>query len=130
MRWLKATPSEHDEQAAYFHWVTRMAAHDWKYSTIFAIPNGGHRHIVTAMKLKAEGVRVGVWDIHIPLRFGRYIGAWVEMKSARGRLTKEQIKFGALMQDAGHLLHVCYSASDAIDFTQFYFNLNNMEQAA
>ena len=32
---------------------------------IFAIPNGGKRHIGTARKLKAEGVRSGVPDIFL-----------------------------------------------------------------
>lgn len=47
---------EHTEQTALF---SRLALYEGKYPElrwIFAIPNGGHRHIAVAAKMKAEGV--------------------------------------------------------------------------
>lgn len=130
MRWRKTKPSEHAEQVAYFQYVERMAAMDWRYKTIFAVPNGGKRHIGTARKLKSEGVKSGVWDICIPYRSGQYIGAWIEMKVPGNKLTDKQLEWGGLMQDTGHLLHVCYTALEAIEFTEFYFNLQRQKEAA
>ncbi len=47
--------TEHDEQKAFVRWF-RIQPPKVK---IFAIPNGGHRHIKVAQKLKAEGVSAG-----------------------------------------------------------------------
>lgn len=123
MRWRKQKALEHDEQVAYFDWVWQRSAQDWRFKTIYAIPNGGFRTITNALSLRREGVKAGVWDIHIPIRSGRFIGAWIEMKRPGGKLSDRQLEFGRLMQDAGHLLDVSFSATSAIEFTEYYFSL-------
>jgi len=79
---------------------------------VFAIPNGGSRNKIEAMRMKAEGVLAGVHDLCIVRSFGRTI--WVEMKSSTGSLSKEQHDihndFGAL----GHISVIAYSAEDAL----------------
>lgn len=114
--------SEHQIQAAYFDWVRVKEKQDPTYSCIFAIPNGGARHIATAVKMKKEGVRSGVWDIHIPISKDGWAGMWIEMKVKPGKLTPEQKAFGARMQDAGHKLAVCYSFEEAKAQTEIYLN--------
>lgn len=54
-----------------------------------AIPNGGHRNLRTAIKLKAEGVERGAPDLTFCLKGGRW--ASLELKSEKGRLSPEQI---------------------------------------
>lgn len=71
---LAKPDTEHAHQAAYFAalnsdsriprdhplWQSvRLHAH--------AIPNGGDRDIITAGKLKATGVKAGVWDVFVPV---------------------------------------------------------------
>ncbi len=112
--------SEHQLQASYFDWVRVMEKQDPTYSAIFAIPNGGMRDIRTAVKLKKEGVRAGVWDVHIPISKDGWAGMWIEMKVKPNKLTPEQKAFGALMQDAGHKLAVAYSFEEARAQTLVY----------
>ena len=53
---------EHIEQVKLFNWARQNESMYLHLSLLFAIPNGGHRHIGTARKLKAEGVKAGVPD--------------------------------------------------------------------
>ena len=73
---------EHREQVKFVAWVeTNYPEH-----RIFAIPNGGKRGKVQAMKLKREGVRRGVPDLFIPS-----LKLFIEMKKPEGgRVSKEQ----------------------------------------
>ena len=75
-------PSEHMEQVQFISWFRKT----YPGVLIWATPNGGHRHAVAAMKLKAEGVLAGVPDLFIP--------EWrlfVEMKRQKsGRLSPAQ----------------------------------------
>jgi len=48
---------------------------------LHAIPNGGFRHKITAGRLKAEGTKAGVPDIHLPIPKGGYASLYVELKS-------------------------------------------------
>src|SRR5262245_64718583 len=46
----------------------------------FAIPNGGARDVITAGRLKAEGVRAGVPDVCLPVARAGYHGLFLEVK--------------------------------------------------
>lgn len=81
----KDCPSEHAEQVAFVKWFRLQ----YPKVLIFAIPNGGARHIVAAKKLKDEGVVSGVADLYVPKW-----RLWIEMKRAKGgALSPEQKKF-------------------------------------
>lgn len=77
-------PTEHQEQTALFAWIETMEHTCPDLKSAFAIPNGGHRHIVVAGKLKAEGVRRGVPDVFIPIPANNKHGLWLEMKRTKG----------------------------------------------
>ena len=78
-----ATDSEHVEQRRLVQWFRQAFAG----VRIFSIPNGGHRHLSVAAKLKAEGATSGVPDLYVP-----QWRLWIEMKrSTGGRLSKTQI---------------------------------------
>jgi len=121
--------TEHDEQKTLFEW----AAYNWnKYPELefmFAIPNGGKRDVVTAKRLKDEGVKAGVSDIFLPaIRWSdpsgsmaiRYGGLFIEMKSEDGRLSQAQIDFIAAMKKQGYQTAVCWSADEAISTIEEY----------
>lgn len=103
--------SEHDEQVALFG----MLAYHPDLWVAFAIPNGGARHIRTAIKLKQEGVKAGVWDIMLPIPKNGYHGMFVEMKFGKNKLTAEQMQFGKAMIEYGYCCKVAYSAQEAYD---------------
>lgn len=76
---------------------------------IFAIPNGDHRAITTAKRLKAEGVVAGVPDLFIP-----QWDLWIEMKRREGgRLSEDQLRIIAHLQLVGHHVIVGKGAEDA-----------------
>lgn len=114
---------EHREQVAFFNWC-KWQKHE-AFKTIFAIPNGGHRHIHVAKKLKDEGVVSGVPDVFLayPKRepFGiKYSGLFIEFKRPKigklqaGRLTKEQKLFKNHLENAGYMHIICYNSNEAI----------------
>lgn len=75
--------SEHIEQRELVRWFRQTFAG----TRIFAIPNGGHRHLSVAAKLKAEGTTSGVPDLYVP-----QWRLWIEMKrETGGRLSKPQM---------------------------------------
>lgn len=89
---------------------------------MFAIPNGGRRQIREAVKLKAQGVTKGVWDIFVAIPSCGYHGLWIEFKAGKNKLTKEQKLFGENMREMGYATHVCYSVDEAIAALKEYLN--------
>jgi hypothetical protein len=83
---------EHEIQVALFAWVDSedtMRAHP-ELGLFHAIPNGGHRAPAVAAKLKAEGVRSGPLDTHLPIARGGYHSLWIELKKPGGSLSPSQ----------------------------------------
>jgi hypothetical protein len=123
---------EHDIQATFFDWVRIKEKHDWRFSLVFAVPNGGQRHPRVAAKLKAEGVRPGIPDIIImaPGRYAEkdYPGAVIEFKAPKGSLTDHQSGMLHLINRAGYLVSVMRTPTAAISFLESYFGLESSEQ--
>jgi len=63
---LAKAGTEHAHQAALFCWAAHSTQIYPELLWLFAVPNGGQRNIVTAVRLRAEGVRSGVSDIILP----------------------------------------------------------------
>ena len=100
----KKLPSEHAEQVTLIDW---MEVHHPDVR-IFAIPNGGKRGKLEAMRLQAEGVSPGVPDLMIPTPRGHYHGLFVEMKRTKGgSVSKEQKDWIAYLQAQGYRAIVC-----------------------
>ena len=78
---------------------------------LFAIPNGGIRNIVTAKKLRAEGVLAGVPDMCVTLPEGR--AGWLEVKAPKGRLSDEQRELAQRWQALGHRYAIVRDVKDA-----------------
>lgn len=105
--------SEHDEQVALFQWIFMQLNKYPELNNIFAIPNGGHRHKLTAIKLKKEGVRAGVLDIFLAYPKGKYHGLFLEMKVKNNRLQDNQKEWINRLEPAGYKCVVCWSWLDA-----------------
>lgn len=126
---LAASGSEDGEQAALFCWAAdEVIAGRYKpLQWMFAIPNGGSRHIAEATKFVGTGTRSGVPDIFLPhwgltmKRSYRYFGCFIEMKIEKyrnhknGGCSEEQIEFIEYATDAGYYCKVCYSWQEARD---------------
>ena len=116
--------SEHQEQCAVFEWADLMVRSDQmpELINLYAIPNGGHRHKSTAARLKAEGVKSGVLDLHLPVARRGYIGFWAEMKWGKNKLTNNQRDWYERLEDEGHFCTVCYDADFAIGRLKWYLS--------
>jgi len=118
---LAASGTEDGHQAALFCWAADNFTKYPQLMWMFAIPNGGSRHIAEATKMVAGGTRSGVWDIFFPAPKGYYFGCFIEMKQEKyrnhknGGLSQDQIEFGDYCLGAGYCCKVCYSWEEARD---------------
>ena len=106
--------SEHKHQVALINW--------WKLShkkyklpeyALFAIPNGGARHIAVATKLKAEGVRSGVPDLELRVSRNGFHALWIELKYGKNKPSEAQREFMAWQEAEGAKCVVCWDWQDA-----------------
>lgn len=98
---------EHNAQVAVIHWSFLERRTFPELELLHAVPNGGLRNIVTAKKLKAEGVKPGVPDLDLPVSRGPYHGLRIEMKSAKGSLSADQKWWRERLSEQGYLVIVC-----------------------
>jgi len=104
--------SEHKEQVALFDFIRLNEERFPILKTVFAIPNGGHRHIKVAKKMKDEGVIAGVWDIFVATAVNEYCGLFIEMKFGKNKLSENQEEFRENVGNA-YRWEVCYSWVEA-----------------
>lgn len=121
-------PLEHDIQTGF---IELVRLHEVRYPGLLlghAIPNGGGRGKAQAGMLKAEGVRAGVWDWHLPVAGSSpdfdhpWRGLWIEFKSRTGRLSELQRYFGERMQGQDHVCVVARDFATAWSLTQAYLH--------
>jgi hypothetical protein len=113
-------PTEHEEAVLFADWCETEALIDPRLSRIFAIPNGGHRHIAVAQKLKAEGVKKGVPDYFLPVAASGYHGLFIELKTLTGKASKDQKQWIAALNQERYLAVVAKSGNAAIAVVQKY----------
>lgn len=105
-------PTEHWEQVQLFQWASYFRELDLMY----AIPNGGHRDILVAVKLKEEGVKAGVPDICFPVARGGKHSLYIELKRRKyGRISDEQGKWLEALMREGYACAVCFGWESARD---------------
>lgn len=113
--------SEHQMQSAFFAWAAKQRIPE--IDLMHATPNGGHRHIATANKLKAEGVKPGVPDVSWPVARGGFIGLAIEFKDGDGNPSKQQRERIAALQKAGWCVTLCWDWESAARFVVGYAGL-------
>jgi hypothetical protein len=124
--------SEHVEQVNFFYWAWVNRAKHPALELMFAIPNGGHRHIAVARKLKAEGVKAGVPDIFLPWPVQGSMcphgsgahGFFLEMKSDKGKATLEQKEWITKLRNAGYVADVFRGFEEAAEATCNYLGID------
>jgi len=112
---------EHKEQVAVIQWWhLAHTGFGLPEIALYANANGGDRHLLTAVRLKAEGVRSGVSDLSLCVARGGWNCAYIEMKSAEGRMSDAQMYFFVEMAKLKNRCVTCYSATEAIEFIKSY----------
>ena len=103
--------TEHQIQSAFIQWFRIMH----KDCFVFSIPNGEHRAISVAKRLKREGVVAGIPDLQVLMPNSKNF--FIELKTEKGRLSKSQKETIPFMQEKGHQVIVCFGLDDTIKKT-------------
>lgn len=95
---------EQAQQIAWVEWFT------WQYRDLAPLlhhsPNGGSRNLLEAKKFKAMGVRAGFPDLFLAIPSNGFHGLFVELKSAKGRLSDGQKAYHELLRRQGYRVEV------------------------
>lgn len=111
--------SEHDEAVAFIKRVRIEQRRAPELGRLYAIPNGGHRNINVARKMKAEGVIAGVSDYFLSVPVDGFHGLYIELKDRKrpGRKTSyptaEQKEWIAESADYGYCAVVAWGWIEA-----------------
>ena len=108
-------------QVAFFTWAQIMGNGERPALALaYHIPNGGARDAKTGARLKREGVKAGVPDIHLPVPRGGYASLYIELKKPGGKPRPNQLAWINQLRDAGNRVEVCDNLDDAIAATERY----------
>lgn len=134
---LAAPGTEHAIQTAFFcalaaapQYLPTLTPAQWELTKYcFAIPSGGSRDVVTAGRLKAEGVKPGVPDTCLPVANQYYGSLWIEFKkphrqnTVQGGMSDAQVRYKTHFESQKHCVVVCYSWQHAIEVVRWYLTL-------
>ena len=111
---------EHELQASCVKWFDAQHSHISRL--LFAIPNGGKRNVITAVKLKAEGVRAGVADLFLAFTNEQFAGLFIEMKIGKNKQTQAQWEFKEMVRMRGYAYVVCYTLDEFMEAITHYLS--------
>ena len=118
---------EHQEQVRLMKWVAAVLPMVPKLGLLYAIPNGGARHKAVAGKMRAEGVKKGVPDLHLPVARQGFHSLYIEMKREKGGvLSPEQKEWAAGLKAEGHRVECCLGAGPASRVLLEYLGVGNV----
>jgi hypothetical protein len=96
------------------------------FALIYHIPNGGHRHINVAIKLKEQGVKAGVPDLKLPMARGGFFGLYIEFKATPPHdapVSPSQRAYIKTLNAQGYLAIVCRGHAEAMEQLRAYLRL-------
>ena len=107
-------PTESIEQQRLFQWAILQSGKYPALLKMYHIPNGGKRSKTEAARFKAEGVKPGMPDVHLPTARGKYHSLYIEMKRQRGgRLSQDQKDRIDELREEGNKVVVCMGWEEA-----------------
>ena len=112
---------EHRLQVACVRWMRFQHPN----VLIFAIPNGGQRSVITAKRLKDEGVVAGVADLCILQASGEWHGLFIEMKTEKGKQTESQKAFEKYCDENMYRYQVARSFENFVEIVEKYLLYDN-----
>ena len=109
------------EQAKVIAWA-RANERNYPYLWMLHSSLNGLKRTKNAQgKAKAQGMLSGVPDLFMPVAIGDSKGLYIEMKSAKGRISSEQSRYLKCAAENGYAVSVCYSANEAIKRIEDYY---------
>ena len=109
------------EQAKVIAWAR---ANERNYPFLWMLHsslNGLKRTKNAQGKAKQQGMLSGVPDLFLPVKNKYFFGLYIEMKSAKGRVSVEQSRHLKCAAENGYAVSVCYSAQEAIKRIEDYY---------
>jgi hypothetical protein len=88
----------------------------------YAVPNGGYRNKIEAMKLLATGTLPGVSDLILDIPNQQFHGLKMELKLKGKTQSPNQIKYQQNVTKHGYLYTVVFTLSQAIQIIAEYLN--------
>lgn len=119
--------TEAQEQRFLFQWAGLAEQQYPELKLLHHIPNGGKRDARTAANLKKEGVKAGVPDMCLPVARGQYHGLYIELKTKKGKVQKNQKEWLSALNKEGYATKVCYGWLEAREVIESYLSLNCLE---
>lgn len=117
-------PSESEEQQALFKWADALCFRYPELSLLHHIPNEGKRSKSTGVKMKREGMKSGIPDIHLPVASGEYHSLYIELKRRKGStITQSQSTWIQLLGKYGNAAYICYGWEEAAKVIEEYLEL-------
>jgi len=121
MKAAKPKPlSEHQIQCEVVRWFDLQYRNEAYSKRLVATPNGGHRHITVASKMKAEGQRAGFPDLFLHVPREGFHGLAIEMKTKVGKVSPAQDDWMTFLASQGYAVSVCRSFDDARNVIEEY----------
>lgn len=114
------TLSESSEQALLFKWAAWNHSAYPELELMYHVPNGKKRDIITASRLKAEGVKAGVPDICLPVARSGYHGMYIELKVRNNKASELQESWLKRLSEQGYFTAVCYGWYEAAEVIKRY----------
>lgn len=87
---------------------------------LFAVPNGGYRHIIEGANLKRQGVTSGVADVILLIPKKGYASLCLEFKTKKGIQSDEQKEFQRQAENCRNKYVIVRSALQAIEEIRKY----------
>lgn len=116
---------EHAEQVNLIQWwAFQCKRYGIPEQLLFAIPNGGQRNIITAKRMKDEGVRSGIPDLFLAVPRGNFHGLFIEMKKSQGGVVSDNQKACMeILSNCNYCVSVCHGFIDAQEAIKGYLSL-------
>lgn len=114
---LKSVPTEDQEQIMLATWLAKQGIR------FYAVPNGGHRNMLEALKFKRMGVSAGIPDLCIPIPSGTYHGLYIELKRVKGgKVSAYQSDWLLFLREKGYYAEVAHGFDEAREMVLHYFS--------
>ena len=112
---------ESDIQQAVIEWA-EVCKHKEILKHLHHSPNGGARSESEGARFKREGVKAGYPDLVLNVSKQGYNGLFIEMKTPKGRLSKEQKEWRDFLIKEGNSWHLCRSFDEARKVIEWYLS--------
>ena len=113
-------PDEWYEQAAVIEWIERQ--HPWLINHTIYIMADTKCSLYVGNMLNKMGRRKGRSDLFFAYPTTKFRGLFIEMKTATGRLSKEQKEFLERMNMFGYYATAAYGTEEAIAIIKGYLS--------